>query len=144
MIRKILAATVLAVAATATAQIAATHQQRVQRYRDLRLEHADVPAYPQLARTARVFGTVLVEVTVKDGTVIKTQVKSGPPLLAQSTEENIRSWRFNSLVNTTFTTKFVYQLETKEQLDPQNPKVELQLPLIVKITAVPVQLDTNP
>jgi hypothetical protein len=39
--------------------------------------------------------------------------------------------------------KFIYQLETKEPLDPQNPKVELQLPLLVKITAVPVQLDTT-
>jgi hypothetical protein len=99
--------------------------------------------YPQLARTARIFGTVEVQVTVKDGKVVNTDVKSGPPVLAKSTVENIQSWRFYRLVNATFTTKFIYQLETKEPLDPQNPKVELQLPLLARITAVPVHLDTQ-
>lgn len=110
---------------------------------DLRLEHADVPMYPQLARTARIFGTVQVQITVKEGKVVKTEVKSGPPVLAPATVENIQTWRFYPLVNATFTTKFIYQLETKEALDPQNPKVELQLPLLVKITAVPVLLDSR-
>ncbi|HKW64532.1 MAG TPA: energy transducer TonB [Candidatus Acidoferrum sp.] len=110
---------------------------------DLRLEHADVPMYPQLARTARIFGTVQVQVTVKEGKVVKTEVKSGPPVLTSATVENIQTWRFYPLVNATFTTKFTYQLETKEALDPQNPKVELQLPLLVKITAVPVTLDSQ-
>jgi hypothetical protein len=110
---------------------------------DLRLEHAEVPMYPQLARTARIFGTVQVQVTVKDGKVMNTEVKSGPPMLVPATIENIQTWRFHPLVNATFTTKFIYQLETKEPLDPQNPKVELQLPLLVKITAVPVLLDSQ-
>jgi hypothetical protein len=59
----------------------------------------------------------------------------GPPgpaaILARSTVENIQSWRFYKLDNATFTTKFIYQLETKKPLDPLNPKVELQLPLLV-------------
>ena len=110
---------------------------------DLRLEHADVPMYPQLARTARIFGIVQVQVTVKDGKVVSTEVKSGHPMLASATVENIQTWRFHPLVNATFTTKFTYQLETKKPLDPQNPRVELQLPLLVKITAVPVTLDSQ-
>ena len=109
---------------------------------DLRVEHADVPAYPQVARAARISGTVKVQVTVKDGEVVETRVKSGHPILARSALENIQSWRFYKLVNATFTTTFIYRLETKKPLDPQNPKVELQLPLLVKITAVPVQLDS--
>jgi Gram-negative bacterial TonB protein C-terminal len=117
--------------------------KKEQRPRDLRLEHADVPMYPQLARTARIFGNVQVQVTVKDGKVVSTEVKSGHPVLASATVENIQTWRFYSLVNATFTTKFTYQLETKEPLDSQNPKVELQLPLLVKITAVPVTLDSQ-
>jgi Gram-negative bacterial TonB protein C-terminal len=117
--------------------------KKEQRPRDLRLEHADVPMYPQLARTARIFGTVQVQVTVKNGKVVSTQVKSGHPVLASATVENIQTWRFYSLVNATFTTKFTYQLETTEPLDPQNSKVELQLPLLVKITAVPVTLDSQ-
>jgi TonB family protein len=126
-------------------KIAGNHEgsKEEQRPRDLRLEHADVPMYPQLARTARIFGTVQVQVTVKDGEVVSTEVKSGHPMLASATVENIQTWRFYPLVNATFTTKFTYQLETKEPLDPQNPKVELQLPLLVKITAVPVTLDSQ-
>lgn len=108
---------------------------------DLRLEHADVPMYPQLARTARIFGTVQVHVTVKDGKVVNTKIKSGPPILATATVENILTWRFHPLVNAEFTTRFIYQIETKESLDPQNPKVELQLPMLAIITAVPVGLD---
>lgn len=110
---------------------------------DLRLEHADVPLYPQLARTARIFGTVQVQVTVREGKVVKTEVKSGPPILAPATVENIQTWRFYPLVNATFTANFIYKLEANEALDPQNPKVELQLPLLVKITAVPVSLDSQ-
>ena len=97
--------------------------------------------YPQLARTARISGTVQVQVTVKDGKVVNTTVKSGPPMLGSAAVENIQTWRFHPLVNATFTTKFIYQIETKEALDPQNPTVELQLPLLVRITAVPVSLD---
>ena len=110
---------------------------------DLRLIHADVPLYPQLARTARASGTVQVEVTVKDGDVVNAEVKSGPPMLTSATVENIRTWRFNPLVNATFTARFIYRLETDKTLDPQNPKVELQLPLLAKITAVPVMLDSQ-
>jgi len=84
-----------------------------------------------------------VQVTVKDGTVVSTEVKSGPSKLVDSTVENIKGWRFYKLDNGTFTTKFIYQLEMKEPLDPNNPKVELQLPFLVKITAVPVILDTQ-
>jgi hypothetical protein len=143
MVRKLLLALVMAATSGALAQTAATQNQHVEQHSDLRLEHADVPMYPQLARTARIFGTVEVQVLVKDGKVVSTEVKSGPPVLAQATVENIRSWRFYRLVNATFTTTFIYQLETKEPLDPQNPKVELQLPLLAKITTVPVRLDTK-
>lgn len=141
MIRKLLL--IIMIAVTGLGQTATTQKPTAEQRRDLRLEHADVPMYPQLARTARIFGTVEMQVTVKDGKVVNTKVKSGPPVLVQATVENIQSWRFYPLVNATFTTKFVYQLETKETLDPQNPRVELQLPLLAKITAVPVQLDTK-
>ncbi len=143
MIRKLLSIIVVAVTGLAVSQTATTKKPQTEQLRDLRLEHAEMPIYPQLARTARIFGTVEVQVTVKDGKVVNTEMKSGPPLLVQATVENIQSWRFYPLVNATFTTKFVYQLETKEALDPQNPRVELQLPLRAKITAVPVQLDTE-
>jgi len=110
---------------------------------DLRVEHADVPTYPTIARTARISGKVEVRVTVKDGNVISTEVKSGPPILARTTVANIQSWRFYPLVNATFTTTFIYELNSVQPLDPQNPKVELQLPLFVKITTLPALLDSK-
>jgi Gram-negative bacterial TonB protein C-terminal len=143
MMKKLLLVLVIVVISSVTAQTGATQDQQPTQHPDLRLEHADVPMYPQLARTARIFGTVEVQVTVKNGKVVNADVKLGPPVLARATVENIQTWRFYRLVNATFTTKFIYQLETKEPLDPQNPKVELQLPLLAKITAVPVQLDTK-
>jgi TonB family protein len=143
MSRKLLPVIVILIFNIAVAQVATAQKPQTDQHLDLRLEHAEVPMYPQLARTARIFGTVEVQVTVKDGHVAKTEVKSGPPVLTQATVENIQAWRFYPLVNATFTTKFIYKLEEKEQLDPQNPKVELQLPLLAKITAVPVLLDTK-
>jgi hypothetical protein len=107
----------------------------------LKVEHADVPLYPEPARTANIFGTVEVQVTVKDGAVVNAEVKSGPPLLTRSTVENIQSWRFALHANDTFTTKFIYQVA--DDGDPANPRVELQLPYQVRITGVRVRLDTG-
>jgi hypothetical protein len=143
MSKILFAGIVIAVVSIAATQTGTTQKPQADQHLDLRLEHAEVPMYPQLARTARIFGTVEVQVTVKNGHVAKTEVKSGPPVLTQATVENIQSWRFYPLVNATFMTKFIYKLEEKEPLDPQNSKVELELPLVAKITAVPVLLDTK-
>lgn len=104
---------------------------------------ATVPLYPPLARVARVYGTVEVLVTVSDGVVVNTEVKSGHKLLVQATTDNIKTWRFASGVNATFTTKFIYQLDAASPNPPGNPKIELELPSLVKITAVPVVLDSQ-
>jgi TonB family protein len=112
----------------------------------LRLEHADVPLYPQMARVARIVGTVEVQVTVSNGKVVNTELKSspkGPPLLSQATLDNIQTWRFYKLDSGTFTTKFIYELKTYKTLDSLNSKAELQLPFLAKITAVPVNLDSQ-
>jgi|SRR5579859_218094 len=109
----------------------------------MQMEHADRPTYPPLARVARIFGTVEVQVTVKDGVVVNTEVKSSAhQTLVKAATENIKSWRFHPDVNTTFTTKFIYQLETKERL-LADPRIESQLPFLVKITTVPPVLDTQ-
>jgi len=103
----------------------------------MRLDHADLPLYPESARTANIFGTVEVRVTVKDGTVVSTEVISGPPILGQATTENIQSWHFASPVSCSFRTQFVYQFA--EAGDVAIPKVELQLPYLVTITGVRVR-----
>jgi TonB family protein len=138
MLRKLFP--ILLITAVCTAAQTGNKQSPIDRIRDLRVVHADVPFYPQVALSGRISGTVKVEVSVQDGNVVNAQVKSGPLVLARAAVENIRNWRFYPLANATFTTKFIYQLEKNESLNPQNPKVELQLPLLVKITAVPIPL----
>jgi len=110
---------------------------------DIRVKHAEVPDYPEIARTARISGTVEVEITVKDGAVSNAKVKSGPRMLARAALENIKTWVFYSSANTTIVSTFIYRLSTGQSVDPQNPTVELQLPLMVRITAAPVVLHTR-
>lgn len=103
----------------------------------MHLEHAEVPLYPEPAHTANISGTVDVRVTVKDRGVVDAEVISEPPILRPATTENIESWHFAYHVSDTFETKFVYQLA--EVGDLASPKVELQLPYLVKITGVRVR-----
>ena len=52
-----------------------------------------IPAYPELARRARVSGTVrLVGVIARDGTIEHLQVVSGNPLLVGSAVAAVRQW----------------------------------------------------
>jgi protein TonB len=52
-----------------------------------------VPGYPQLARQARISGTVrLVGVIGKDGAIQNLQLLSGHPLLTQAAIEAVRQW----------------------------------------------------
>jgi TonB family protein len=53
------------------------------------------PVYPDLARQARVQGTVTLKVTIgPEGDVTKLDVISGPALLVQSAVEAVRQWRY--------------------------------------------------
>ncbi len=103
------------------------------------LVHGDLPIYPALAKTARIIGTVHVRVTIENGEVVGTELISGHPLLVAATIDNIKSWKFDKTVRTTFTTTFIYQLDglSEETAEPSNPKLELELPSLAKITARP-------
>jgi protein TonB len=53
------------------------------------------PVYPQLARQARVAGTVRVEASIgKDGKVKSVRAISGPPLLKRAAEDAVRQWKY--------------------------------------------------
>ena len=53
------------------------------------------PAYPALARQARIQGTVLLHAIIdKDGQVAKLEVVSGHPLLVQSALDAVKQWRY--------------------------------------------------
>lgn len=53
------------------------------------------PVYPQIARTARVGGTVVLRCEIAtDGTVEELNYVSGPPLLMRSAMDAVRQWRY--------------------------------------------------
>ncbi len=53
------------------------------------------PAYPAIARAARVQGTVTLAATIsKTGTIENLTVVSGPAMLAQAAVEAVRRWRY--------------------------------------------------
>jgi protein TonB len=74
------------------------------------------PAYPPLARQARIQGNVVLHAIIdKDGTVTQLEVVSGHPLLVQSALAAVRQWKYQPTllnsepveVDTTITVNFV-------------------------------------
>ncbi len=54
-----------------------------------------VPMYPQMARSMNLSGTVKLEVLVQaSGSVKSSEVKGGNPLLAQSAQAAVHSWKW--------------------------------------------------
>jgi periplasmic protein TonB len=53
------------------------------------------PVYPQLAKAARVQGTIKLQAIIAvDGTIKNLKVISGPPLLVNSAMEAVRRWQY--------------------------------------------------
>jgi TonB family protein len=97
------------------------------------VKSAGMPLYPYLARTARIEGTVWVQVTT-DGTAIVKMLASGAhKLLSDAAQENLKTWRFYPHKPQTFTVEFVYKLEPPEIYGPVNATITLKLPSYVEI-----------
>ncbi len=102
--------------------------------------HADVPLYPALAVAARQSGTVRVRVSIKGGAVVSADTESSAPsVLVHAAKENARTWQFAPDVTSTLDVTYIYELAKDESGVRQNPRVEMQLPSLVKITAKPVK-----
>lgn len=57
------------------------------------------PAYPQLARSARVQGPVVIFAVIsKDGSIENLRVVSGHPLLAQAAKDAVSQWRYRPYI----------------------------------------------
>jgi periplasmic protein TonB len=61
--------------------------------------HKVQPAYPPLARTARVQGSVVLAAVIgKDGAIQNLHVISGHPLLTQAALDAVRQWRYKPYI----------------------------------------------
>ncbi|MGH9604422.1 MAG: hypothetical protein ACRD3N_01865 [Terracidiphilus sp.] len=104
---------------------------------------ATLPAYPPIWRAAHLSGRVVVLVTVKQGRVAETDVKSGDPHLRFPTIANLKTWRFDDSVNDQFTVTYTYQMSGEPTDGPTNPNVEMLPSLDVIIIARPVKPTVN-
>jgi len=102
---------------------------------DWEVQHAEVPRYPGLAQRGGISGTVVIDVTVIDGEVGATEVRSGDRMLVDAAIVNIGTWRFKPNTNGTFTTTFFYQLERRRRGSGQGVTIELELPERVRVVA---------
>jgi TonB family protein len=103
-----------------------------------KLTHAELPLYPAIAWTAHITGTVKIEVTVDKGSVVDAQIKSdGSPYLSNPSLANVKTWQFQPEGHTTFSVTYVYKIAGEQTLLPENPRVELDLPRLVTVTARP-------
>jgi TonB family protein len=101
----------------------------------LMIQNAELPHYPPMARGAGITGEVKIKVQVRSGKVAGAEVESGDRILAAEALSNIKTWSFAPQVGDgVFTSTFVYALERRKSGDDPEPKIELQLPFLVKIT----------
>ena len=97
------------------------------------VKEAQTPLYPQLARQARIEGTVRVLVTTDGLGITKISSSGANMLLLEAAEENVRTWRFFRHKPQTFTVSFVYKLESPEVFGFANSSVSLDLPTRVEV-----------
>ena len=78
--------------------------------------HSDLPTYPELARYARIVGTVKLWFMIDDsGAVTQTGTISGHPMLCDAALTVVKSWKFQSndiKPNVRYETKFIYDIKS--------------------------------
>jgi protein TonB len=58
-----------------------------------------VPAYPPLARSARIQGTVVLQAMIsRQGTIENLRLLSGHPMLAPAAIDAVRQWRYRPYI----------------------------------------------
>ena len=91
------------------------------------------PKYPPKAELARIGGTVRRQVTTDGHRVVQVKTVSGPAILAEPAEKNIRTWKFAEHKPTTFAVTFYYVNEGRYTPDPIT-KCSAKMELPTKVT----------
>jgi hypothetical protein len=121
-----------------------------------RLIAAEMPYYPPVAEAAHVTGWLEARVTVERGKVVQTELvraeardnhshvwKGGSEWLDTPTLTYLKTWRFDSDVNTSFAVKFTYNIVGPETEEPTAPVIEVLPSLDVNVTARPIRPTVN-
>lgn len=101
----------------------------------LLVTRAEVPTYPPVAMGAGLTSTVRVSVTIKKGRVSGARIltSTGSEAFDRPTLANIRTWQFSESADTAFVTTFTYEMTDTVTERPENARVELKLPLSVRL-----------
>ncbi len=105
---------------------------------------AEMPMYPHIARVARIEGRIRLQVWTDGAKVVRVEA-TGNKLLANSAEQNVRTWLFYPHKATSFTITFLYGLDKTEAYGYANPSITLRLPTIVEIrtSTFPIETETS-
>jgi TonB family protein len=94
--------------------------------------HSDLPTYPELARYARIVGTVKLWFMIDDsGAVTQTGTISGHPILRDAALTVVKSWKFQSndiKPNVRYETEFISQ--------PVEPKLTVSMTDLRRVEVV--------
>lgn len=108
------------------------------------VRHMIVPGYPRLARTARLQGSVNIEIQIDaEGTVVSAVASGANKVLQRAAEQNLRQWTFYPRLltggssSTRLKVTFVYRLEGEQEYYDPPPRVVLDIPSRVQITTNP-------
>jgi len=97
-----------------------------------------IPAYPPVAWTAHVTGTVLLEITVAHGSVVTVHLIGSPSLsLAAPSVKNVRTWKFDPRASGIIHVSYTYRIKGAVTEVPASPRVDLDLPARVVVTVRP-------
>lgn len=116
----------------------------------LRMVSAAVPFYPEDAEAAGVEGTIVIEVQVRDGVVVKADANDGPLMLRRPALANVQTWRFDAALTTKLHTTFTYKLLAASGCGTERRRlITLKLPYSAQITSSYLQtcdpaVDTKP
>jgi hypothetical protein len=90
------------------------------------VSHAE-PAYPPLARQARISGDVHVTFSTDGHSVVHVEADAGPELLRRAAEQNVLTWDFDSHEPGTFAVTFRYKLRDAADLVFLPPSALVQI-----------------
>ena len=106
-----------------------------------------VPAYPPIARAARITGDVVLSFNVQgDGTVSDVNVISGSKFLVQRSVDAIKQWKFQCLscgYGKPFHHQLTFSFRIDEKLSWRDHSIKYELPDKLTINSGPVRVMSN-
>jgi hypothetical protein len=95
----------------------------------------ECPAYPSMAASMRIIGTVKLQITTDGQQVVDVKLTSGHPVLAQDSVKNVRTWKFADHVPTTFEVTYRYVNEGEHKRDKVTKcSAKMELPTTVTVS----------